>query len=113
MLTMLRLLKKLSKVVEPTDDIVNKIYNDLNGTLPKEVIVNLISTQSYLAFNLGVINKLKVRFPKLGIFKVNHKAIRAKSIFKYILDECDGDKEAANKVIKNLRDKDVLKTLQV
>lgn len=110
---MLKLLKRTSNVLEPTDEIVDKIYNDLQGTVEREVIITLISSQTYIAFHDGVKKKLKVRLPGLGIFKVNTKAKRARSVFKFVLEQCDGDREATKKVIQNLRDNNVLETIQV
>lgn len=114
---MLRFLKKRSKVVNEDDEIVHKICRYISGEhnshIKPEVIANLISSQTYIAFNLGIMQNLPVRFTRLGAFKINEKAKRASSIYKLVLAECDGDKKAADKVYKHLKDTNVLKDIQV
>lgn len=114
---MLKFLSKRSNVVNEDDEVVYKICQYVSGKhncqLKPDVVANLISSQTYMAFDLGILNNLTVRFPRLGAFKVNNKAKKASSIFKLVLAECNGDKEIAKRVIKQLRDTNVLETIQV
>ncbi len=109
---MLKLLKKKNSIVEPHDKILYDIRDEISAkygiVLELDVISNIISSQSYFAFNLGIKNGLNVRFPRLGAFKVNTKAKKARDLFHIVLSECDGNKAIARKVIKELNKEDVL-----
>jgi len=114
---MLKLLQRRTKVVDPTDIVVDDIKQYINSTFKldftNDEIVNIISSQSYIAFNLGIKNNLDVRFPRLGAFKVNKKAKQAKQLYKLVLSECNGDSKLAAEVINNLKGKFVLQDFQV
>ena len=114
---MLNLLEKQSEVVEPTDDIVNDIKNHIytkyNLNLDNDMIANIISSQTYLAFSLGIKKGCDVRFPRLGAFKVNQKIKKLKDIYKLVLSECNGDEQLAKDTMKHLREKNVLQTFSI
>lgn len=114
---MLDLLRKQKKVVQPFDQIVIDINNHIktkyNIDLDNDVIVNIISSQSYLAFNLGVKESLDVRFPRLGAFKVNQYVKKRKDLYGLVLTECNGDVQLAKDTMKYLKEKNVLQNFQI
>jgi hypothetical protein len=114
---MLNILNRQSKVVEATDDIVNDIRNTINTKynldLDNDMVANIISSQTYLAFSLGIKNNIDVRFPRLGAFKVNQKLKKIKDIEALVLTECNGDKQLAKDTMNHLKEKNVLQTFQI
>ena len=114
---MLNLLQKQSKVVEVTDDIVNDIRSHVNAKynldLDNDMIANIISSQTYLAFSLGIKKDSDVRFPRLGAFKVNQKIKKIKDIYALVLSECNGDQQLAKDTMKHLRENNVLQTFSI
>jgi len=112
---MINLLKKQKKVVLPTDDIVNDIRNHVktkfNIDLDNDMIVNIISSQSYLAFNLGVKLGNDVRFPRLGAFKVNQYIRKKKDLYKLVFTECNGDQQLAKDTMTYLKEQNVFQNI--